>query len=57
MVETIFSTVAGGNTVTSLIKLLQQGFFAWSFLKFLEQLFFRAHLYTPPSLLYRDEKS
>ena len=57
MVETIFSTVAGGNTVTSLIKLLQQGFFAWSFLKFLEQLFFRTHLYTHPSLLYRDEKS
>ena len=39
VVEIIFSTVAGGNTVTSLITGLQQGFFPWSFPKFLEQLF------------------
>ena len=39
VVEIIFSTVAGGNTVTSLITGLQQGFFPWRFPKFLGQLF------------------
>ena len=57
VVEIIFSTVAGGNTVTLLITGLPQGFFSMEFSEIFRTAISRTHLHTLLSLLYHDKIS